>query len=310
MQWLRRLLWLPVFVSGAVACSSPARPQSAVPAGTVPVTVQARSEFAGTWRLEGTMTACSGLRDCLFDIGRPASPLTLRLHQTGSQVTGVLSDGTGVLTEVRGDAAAAGRVSLSGALPYSGPGDCPGGFRIDDMTISVVEGQAGGHYQLSSDSADPNCVPAHVTTSVDVTAVTRVSPETAPAGMAGDWRGYMRSTACWIDPARGCDAGGALYAEGFTLAESASGIAGTLPPYNLSVSGRVEGNAVILTSDYTKTTNDGFTKYRMLSSSLERDDMGRLTGSFVFRRDAYVAGALVASYDVTVELWRFALVQR
>ena len=221
----------------------------------------------------------------------------------------MLSDASGVLTEVTGSAGAAGRLTLSGSMAYAGPGDCPGGYRVDEMTIDSTGGRAGGHYKIITDSGDPDCVPAHVMTSANITAFTRMSHETAPASLVGEWRGYMREQDCWVVPANGCKAMGGFNWEGFTFSGSDAELTGTLPPYGMLVTGRVEGNTVRLASDYAKTTQGRHT-FRMLSSSVTRDDFGRLTGSFAFHREAFVGSMLTSSYDVTVDLWRVALVQR
>jgi hypothetical protein len=300
----RRAFWCSLALL-ATACSSPARPQSE--STTVPVVETPLNQFEGTWAFSGKVTACTGLRNCFATLGGFDQDMRLRLHQAGSAIDGVLTNDIGVMTEVHGTADIGGRVTLTGSLPFAGPDDCPGGYSVTELTFSAGADQTGSRLKLVSDSPGLNCAPKHYIYDADITAMTRVSRDAAPQGLAGTWRGFMRSTSC---PEAQCGKTGVWNIESLTFTESGGEFTTRLSVANMTVTTRLEGTSVVLTGESEWTDGPVHSTRRVTASSMQRDDLGRLTGSFVVHSETFENGTLKGSGEARVDLWRMAYTER
>ena len=254
-------------ITAAIACESPPRTPTAPGALSSPAI-----PFAGVWTGEYRITRTT--QSLPFRVGT-VMPFTLRLEQAGAVLRGNFQTNT-VLIDVTGAIDENGVMSLQGSAPGLGPVDYVGAATLTRFRarVDATTGLAGDlEYRLDR-TVESRLGPSTVHAAEIISAQrTKLPPSTFDGTWAGSF--VVRECTGTCLPPHVSEIG-FFQLDLQQTGNSVTGVIWVVRPTQFEVSGRVEGNRLILDS----RPADG--RSRILDWSTERDRYGRMVGSFAY----------------------------
>jgi len=291
----------------AIGCGDPPAPS---PSGSV-------VDFTGIWQGQYRVTACTGNRHCPAFIGMTRSFL-LRLTQTGTYVTGVLSGD--VTVNVAGPVAADGTLRTTSLKPAASQLDPAGEVEVQRFVIrlSPDTGLAGTLEYETRFTPSQNFETLRTTRAGEILSATRLASEpiASRAPFQGHWVGRYAVRSCTASGGGpSCTGEGRTQPFDLTLTQSGAAVSGALSPLSgrsAPVSGNASSNTLTLQGSTTTPLSGGFDIVSVTAWSTTTDGVGQMLGSFTYVSETHVttgvnAGA-VWSYTYDVDLVSVVLV--
>lgn len=269
-------LFAALLACGCGGSSAPTSPPATAP----PVSVAAN--FTGSWEVTFTLLECRSPRPWHCPDAGTSQPMTIRLEEAGSAVSGLVLT-KNILVPISGTISADG-LTATGSRPIS-PGT-DGRYEIQNMKIRAASStQLAGTLELHTlDIAVPTIFVG------SISATYSRQPLGSPLDFAGEWAGVYTVRSCTNmatnTPGNACHPAGVNRSESFrlTLTPSGGSVTGKLqvgPDGTFDVRATVSGGELRI--DASDATPEGSVLgMALLTLRARRDSLGRLTGTFAY----------------------------